>query len=84
MNIKKYLTDNKSTYRKIWVVAFPIIMQNVLDAAVNSVDVLMLNYVGQSAISAVSLANSMIGILFIFLRNGRGSPDACGTVLRKR
>ena len=67
MNIKKYLTDNKSTYKKIWVVAFPIIMQNVLDAAVNSVDVLMLNYVGQSAISAVSLANSMIGILFMFL-----------------
>ena len=34
----------------------PIIIQNLLSAAVNSADVIMLNYVGQSAISAVSLA----------------------------
>ena len=53
--------------RKIWVVAIPIILQNLLDAAVNSADVVMLNYVGQSSISAVSLANSMIGIFFMFL-----------------
>lgn len=58
---------SKELYKKIWVVTFPIIMQNILDAAVNSVDVLMLNSVGQSAISAVSLANSMIGIFFMFL-----------------
>ena len=61
------LTKNKETYKKIWVVALPIIFQNIIDAAVNSVDVLMLNTVGQSAISAVSLANSMVGILFMFL-----------------
>lgn len=59
--------DNRSIYRKIWVVSFPIIFQNIMDAAVNSADVLMLNYVGQDAISAVSLANSLIGILFMFL-----------------
>ncbi len=53
--------------KKIWVVAMPIIFQNLIDAAVNSADVLMLNYVGQSAISAVSLANSMIGVFFMFL-----------------
>lgn len=53
--------------RKILVVAVPIILQNLIDASVNSADVLMLNYVGQSAISSVSLANSMIGIFFMFL-----------------
>ena len=53
--------------KKIWLVALPIILQNLIDAAVNSADVLMLNYVGQSAISAVSLANSMISIFFMFL-----------------
>ncbi len=58
---------NKEIYRKIWVVAMPIILQNVIDAAVNSADILMLNHVGQDAISAVSLANSMIGIFFMFL-----------------
>ena len=53
--------------KKIWLVALPIIFQNLIDAAVNSADVLMLNYVGQSSISAVSLANSMISIFFMFL-----------------
>ena len=57
----------KEIYKKICVVALPIVFQNIIDAAVSSADVLMLNYVGQSAISAVSLANSMVGILFMFL-----------------
>ena len=65
-SFKKYKGDKK-LYKKIWVVALPIVFQNVIDAAVNSVDVLMLNSVGQSSISAVSLANSMIGIFFMFL-----------------
>ena len=63
MNFNK----NKDIYKKIGIVALPIIFQNVIDAAVNSADILMLNYVGQDAISAVSLANSMVGILFMFL-----------------
>ena len=57
----------KSIYRKIGGVALPIIIQNIIDASVNSADILMLNYVGQDAISAVSLANSLVGILFMFL-----------------
>ena len=59
--------NNKEIYKKIWVVALPIILQNMLDAAVNSADILMLNQVGQEAISAVSLANSMVGVFFMFL-----------------
>lgn len=61
------LKGKKEIYKKICVVALPIVFQNIIDAAVSSADVLMLNYVGQSAISAVSLANSMVGILFMFL-----------------
>ena len=67
MKFISYLKSNKKVYKDIWLVAFPIILQNILDAAVNSVDVLMLNKVGQSAISAVSLANSLVGIFFMFL-----------------
>ncbi|MGN1151545.1 MAG: MATE family efflux transporter [Lachnospiraceae bacterium] len=43
----------------------PIIIQNLLSAAVNSADVVMLNYVGQSSISAVSLAANYAGVLFM-------------------
>jgi putative MATE family efflux protein len=67
MKFVSHLKNNKAIYRNIWIVAFPIILQNVLDAAVNSVDVLMLNTVGQSAISSASLANSMVSIFFMFL-----------------
>ena len=45
----------------------PIIIQNLLSAAVNSADVIMLNYVGQSAISAVSLAANYSNILIMDL-----------------
>ena len=61
------MNNKESLYRKIWVVALPIIFQNIIDASVNSADVLMLNYVGQDALSAVSLANSLVGILFMLL-----------------
>ncbi|MBO6113199.1 MAG: MATE family efflux transporter [Lachnospiraceae bacterium] len=67
MGFAGYINDNKHIYRNIWIVALPIILQNVLDAAVNSVDVLMLNSVGQSAISSASLASSMVSIFFMFL-----------------
>lgn len=65
--MKHQYSGNRELYKKIWVVSLPIIFQNIIDAAVNSADILMLNYVGQNAISAVSLANSMVSILFMFL-----------------
>ena len=47
-------TGKDDFYRQMFRLTFPIIIQNLLSAAVNSADVIMLNYVGQSAISAVS------------------------------
>ena len=52
-------------YRQMFKLTIPIIIQNLLSAAVNSADVIMLNYVGQSAISAVSLASNFSNVLFL-------------------
>ena len=52
-------------YRQMFRLTIPIIIQNLLSAAVNSADVIMLNYVGQSAISAVSLAANYSNILYM-------------------
>lgn len=52
-------------YPQIMKLVIPIIIQNLLSAAVNSADVVMLNYVGQSSISAVSLAANYSGVLFM-------------------
>ena len=58
--------DKKNFYKKVAVITLPILLQNLIDAAVNSADVLMLNYVGQTAISAASLATQYSSILFMF------------------
>ena len=55
----------KQFYRQIGTLFIPIVIQNLLSAAVNSADVVMLNYVGQSAISAVSLAAQYAQMLFM-------------------
>ena len=52
-------------YSQIVKLVIPIVIQNLLSAAVNSADVVMLNYVGQSSISAVSLAANYAGVLFM-------------------
>ena len=51
-------------YRQIFKLLIPIVIQNMLNAAVSSADVMMLSFVGQSAISAVSLASNYAGVLF--------------------
>jgi len=69
---------NDSFYRQIFKLVLPIIIQNLLNAAVSSADVLMLNYVGQSAISAVSLASQYASILFmVFYGLGTGATILC-------
>ena len=65
-------------YRQIFKLAIPIIIQNLLSAAVNSADVIMLNYVGQSSISAVSLAANYSSILFmVYYGLGTGASLLC-------
>ena len=65
---KKLIKTEKDRdfYRKVYHLVTPIVIQNLLSAAVGSADVIMLNYVGQSAISAVSLATQYTTILFMF------------------
>ena len=65
MNIKAIKND--STYRRIAQLTVPIVLQNLLTAAVNSTDAVMLNFVGQAHISAVSLAAQYASILFNIL-----------------
>ena len=61
-------------YTKIYKLVLPIVVQNLLSAAVTSADVLMLNYVGQSSISAVSLAAQYASVLFmVFYGLGTGA-----------
>ena len=67
-------TNQDTFYRQIFKLVLPIVIQNLLSAAVSSADVVMLNYVGQSSISAVSLASQYANILFmVFYGLGTGA-----------
>lgn len=65
MTVRNAVTE--SSYRALMKLTFPIIVQNLLSALVTSADVVMLNFVGQAHISAVSLAAQYANVLFMVL-----------------
>lgn len=53
-------------YRSLTKIVGPIVLQNLLSSFVSSLDVIMLGFVGQTAIAAVSLANQVQFLLMLF------------------
>lgn len=74
MNTYKTMTPEKRLfYKSLLSLVVPITIQNLITSMVNSADVLMLNYVGQSSMSAVSLANQyhfILGGFFFGIASG--------------
>lgn len=81
---RKHTLDNgfsKQMYRLL----IPLVIQNLLSAAVSSCDVVMLNYVGQSSISAVSLAANYASVIsMVFYGLGTGATLLCAQYYGKR
>ena len=60
-------TDNaRDFFRALRIIVVPIALQNLITAAVSSADVIMLGYVGQTAIAAASLAGQIQFVLMLF------------------
>lgn len=57
--------EAKEFYKSLKNVVGPMALQNLISAAVNSADVIMLGYIGQTAIAASSLAGNIAFILFM-------------------
>ena len=63
---------------QMYKLLIPLVIQNLLNAAVSSSDVVMLNYVSQSSISAVSLAANYAQVLgSVFYGLGTGATLLC-------
>lgn len=80
MTLTRIFKDQKErqAYAYIIGLTIPIVIQNIFNSAVSSADVLMLNSVGQDAISAVSLATQYSNILInIFMGLGSGVAMLC-------
>lgn len=87
-NTEEYHADSSNEkddfYRQMFKLTIPIIIQNLLSAAVNSADVIMLNYVGQSAISAVSLASNFSNVLFmVYYGLGTGATLCAPNIMER-
>lgn len=81
---KQAIAVNDGFYKQIYKLLIPIVVQNLLSAAVNSADVVMLNYVGQSSISAVSLAANYASVLFmVYYGLGTGATLLCAQYFGK-
>ena len=65
----KYIETDSGFYKKLVTIAFPVAMQSVITVGVNLVDTIMLGKLGETALSASSLANQFI-TLFIFMCMG--------------
>jgi putative MATE family efflux protein len=75
---KKVKSDRWLAYSRILRLSLPIIIQNLFSAAISSMDVIMLNSVGQSSISAVSLAVQYSNVLYmVFYGLGTGATMLC-------
>ena len=63
MRLKSYIGD-KAFYRRVLLIAIPIILQNVITSSVAMVDNLMVGKLSTAEISAVTIVNN--NLLFIF------------------
>ncbi len=59
-------TNARNFYHALFILVGPIALQNLITAAVSSADVIMLGYVGQTAIAAASLAGQVQFVLMLF------------------
>ena len=67
MNILKKLFDmEKGFYKRVLILALPIAMQSLITIGVNMLDNIMVGRLGETELSAVSLANQFISIYHIF------------------
>lgn len=61
--MEKTQTQQNGFYRSLFALVLPIAVQNLISTAVSSADVVMVGYVGQDALSAVSLVNQVMFVL---------------------
>ena len=61
--MEKTQTKQNGFYRSLFALVLPIAVQKLISTAVSSANVVMVGYVGQDALSAVSLVNKVMFVL---------------------
>ena len=71
----KILRQDKSSYRQLFALAVPILLQNLISSSLGLVDTFMVGMLGQDELAALSLANApfFVAMLFVFGLQSGGS-----------
>lgn len=64
--LKKLVVRDREFYRRVLTLALPIALQSLITIGVNMLDTIMVGRVGETELSATSLANQFISIYHIF------------------
>ena len=64
--MKKLYVKDRTFYKNVAAISVPIALQSLITTGVNMMDTLMIDSVGETELSAVSLANQFITIFHIF------------------
>ena len=64
--MKKLYVKDKNFYKDVAAISIPIALQSLITTGVNMMDTIMIGAVGQTQLSAVSLANQFINVFHIF------------------
>lgn len=67
------MSDSRRFLSALGALALPVIVQSLLSQAIGAADTLMLSFVGQDQLSAVSLANQLFFVLNLFFTGLTGS-----------
>ena len=64
--MQKLYVNDKKFYKQVAGIAIPIALQGLITSGVNMMDTIMIGAVGETQLSAVSLANQFINVFHIF------------------
>ena len=62
-----FLRRERGFYKRMWMLALPLILQNLITTSLGFVDTFMVGLVGQNELSAVTAANSPIFLLQVII-----------------
>ena len=71
----RFFKMDKSFYKKVGIIALPIVIQNFITSSLNIVDTMMIGKLGENEIAAVGIANQyffLLNILIMGLFSGIG------------
>ena len=64
---KNYLRREPGFYKRLFLLALPLILQNLITTSLGFVDTFMVGLLGQSELSAVTAANSPIFLIQVIV-----------------